>query len=437
MANTEKNSGKAPKQRSWDWRSYFPVVILKQGEMDEERGVVEDFRMLGSRKGASAKVRDFDCSVEVPSTYLECEEYLPWQKGFSKRENYGYGFVPVRDETNLRPDRRFSCNCTNGLNKNFCRHVAALLIHWEKTLGKFTFVETEEDIRLRAEKAAEAERKRREQEEEDRKRRKEEEERLRQRQEMETKQKDVSPARNFYGNRMPRAEADVHFNPETILKDVTTDRYELEIAEKLQAKAASSAESSPETMANAISSTDSSTQTTANAASSAESSPEAITNAAPQVTEMKVSFNESGRQLLHLFGKCADERVTLDMTGTAFEEIHCTCGRCHNYVSPTYSWHPRPALLCAHALLVFEEGWRRIVAEKPGDETDQKAETLLTLLADGAADFEEETVAEVRSAKKAEITLTPKITEDKRNGKLQLSFQIGRLGERLYALRNL
>lgn len=386
MKDEEKAGVKAAKQISWNWRDYFSSVLLDQGKTDEEKGLVDDFHVEKDGRSATAEVRYFDCFVQAPASYLECENYIPWQKGFGKKPEYPFFGDTERTEVDLRPDSRFRCSCSIGLNKNPCRHVAALLIHWEKACGKFTFTETEEEIRIREEREAEEE-----------KRHRIEEEIARKRQEMKAKQKDVFPVGEFYKDRMPKVPGDAHFDPETILKDATTDRYETEIAEQLQKNPSKDK---------------------------------------ARLTDMAVSFNEKGQQSLKLSGQCADETVQISMTGKEVETITCSCGRSRSK-TPSYYWNSKPVLLCAHALLVFEEGWRRIVAEKPGDETDRNADMLLSLLADGAAVPEEEAADKARSTKSQVVTLTPKITEDKRSGKLQLSFQIGRAGERSYALRNL
>ncbi len=85
---------------------------------------------------------------------------------------------------------------------------------------------------------------------------------------------------------------------------------------------------------------------------------------------------------------------------------------------------------------MFEAAWEKNLLEKPGDETDLKAAELLAALADGiAAEVPADTEEETDRAKI--IFLNPKITRDRKSDALQLSFMIGKSGERFYTLRSL
>ena len=369
---------------TWNWKENFTKTLLLQGEQDVRNGKVINFQADPDNRWASCDTAGrFQCMVIAPSSYHDCINYGEWKTGMPYQNSYGsHWYDDYDDDFDDRPDERFSCTCSIGMNKRTCRHVASLMFYWEHVHGPFTFVETEEEAEMY-----------REEEE----RRKEQERLLRER---EKKESTILSVPDVLKGHVAPLPAEAFFRMDKIAKDVTTNQYEVELANHLYD----------------------------------ESGLVPVT--------FSVDYDHFGNQVLTASGDVGIqgeeiENVCLKMNQTEFTDITCSCYRSSNK-SALYSWNPHPAKLCCHALLLFASAWEKNIDEMPGDETDEKAVKLLFALTDGmAADVPDTAEEEFEPAVSKVITLSPRITQDRRNGSLQLSFQIGKTGEREYILKGL
>ena len=377
---------------TWDWKKNFTLTLLEQGEKDVREGKLRFFDSGKDNDWATCiTAGGFHCQVIAPASYRECREYGQWRTGTGTRSQRSYYWNDFDDPEDL-PDDRFSCNCSTGINKRMCRHVASLMVRWEQKHGPFTFTETEEEARFY----------------------REEEKRLdelrRLEQERKKKEKTILMVPDVIKDTVQSIPSDVYFRLDQIAEGVTTNQYEVDLAASLSANssnpssmAASTADSieppsldSSSAISHEPSSADAPSSTEAPSVTdpACASAPPALRRSLPSV-EFSVSYAPKGEQVLQAEGRVDDEYVCLEMTRKAFTQIRCSCCRSENK-STEYAWNKHPARLCCHALLVFEAAWEKNLLEKPGDETDLKAAELLAALADGIAaevpaDTEEET----------------------------------------------
>ena len=361
----------------WDWRLNFSSnpILLDQGAQDVDNNKVLDFEEAKDRSSATCKTfGGFHCGVYAPTSYSECRGYGIWRTGgvyYGRgRRRRGYSFWNDDDA-----DSRFQCNCSTGLMNKPCRHVASLLLYWEKKHGPFIFTETEEEKKARIE-----EEERQEREERDRR-------------EREKKQKVILMVPDIIKAWVPPIPQDLYFRMDKMVKDVTTDQYEVEFVGKMRSKVP------------------------------------------VRFEKFNISYEYDGTQVLEADGHCNGEYIFLKMNRTEFLNFHCSCGR--SQTKNTRAWNSHPAKFCWHAILFFEEAWKKNVDEMPGDETDQKALKLLSALADGQTAEVISPDEEEEPDRKRIVTLSPRITLDGRSRSLHLSFTVGKTGEREYVLRSL
>ena len=188
----------APQEKTeWKWRNAFDANTLQYGEKDEAAGKLDQFEC--DPEGHWAKgVTQGGFLVQVlsaPTTYSECKTYPKWNNlhGGSAHSN-----------SLTRYDRYYSCSCSSGKVGARCRHLANLMIHWEKVHGRFIMVETEEEYHARMLEEARAE-----------------------------KEKKTMAAWNYFAKHVSHEPQGLAFSPERILKatGLQTNEYEADVAD--------------------------------------------------------------------------------------------------------------------------------------------------------------------------------------------------------------
>ena len=372
-----------PRQILWDWRSFFSLAVLEQGQRDDAAGRLIDFdRSVDWTRAVGRTVNGFYVFAKnIPASYEEAAACPRWDR---LSVPYPYG----GQEGNYK--NYYSCSCSMGVNGSRCRHLANLMFRMEKERGPFLFEETEEEVQKRL-RAEEEDRERRRLEEEERKRKallaKQKEE----------KERQQNSALNYLAKYTEPVPAGTTFSPDIILKnsDVQTNRYEAEQADRF------------------------------------------FLDETPVVSRCEVFFNEYGTQSLSVDGNCNGYAVSFVLEKDRISEMSCECGRTHP--KRLYYWNStdRDAKMCCHALCVYRSAWSRIIRENPGDETDRHADRLLSLLVKGGSP--EKAAEEVRNQefrKTPVLVLTPKITRDRKAG-LQLSFEMSRAGGKSLSVKGL
>ena len=188
---------------TWDWRSYFSPSMLEWGRQDEKEGNFKDLRFDINGRWAMARTKDGN-RVEissVPTSYLQCVEYKPWE---FRREAFLFGWGNSKDT-------RHSCTCQQGKSSGLCRHQASLMLRWEKVHGPFVFEETESEAAARREKE------------------RMEGLRLLQKQKSSVRRRvsDILTGLGIDGS------GDYSFSPERIFGEALTNQYEAELAEAI------------------------------------------------------------------------------------------------------------------------------------------------------------------------------------------------------------
>ena len=364
----------------WNWRSFFTKATLFDGERDENNGKLVDFDYSQDGTRAVGKtVNGFYVFVKnIPTNYSEAVECPRWDEmGSSYYNEYN------------RKDY-YSCSCVVGSNGSRCRHLANLMFHLEKQHGPFNFEETDEEVqeRIRAE-------------EEEKERRKAEEAARKERERLEKEKREQEKLKNaavtWLRNFAPPVPVGTTFPPDVILQktDMQTNSYE-----------------------------------TAQAGRYLEDN-DSISS------HLRVSYNNRGSQSLSVDGNCGEYAVSLVLEKDDITRLACECGRSHLKREYYWSSEDRNAKMCCHALCVYLDAWKQIVRDNPGDETDRRADQLLSLLAKGSSP--EKAMEEARSGESARspaVTLTPRITKDKKGG-LQLSFDMNRPGGKSLGIKGL
>ena len=271
-------------------------------------------------------------------------------------------------------DSRYHCSCSTGALNQFCRHVAGMMYVWEAEYGELVFEETPEEREERI--GEELKRARLEALEKERVR----------------KQENIFPAIQYLKPYVKETDDLVFFSPDQILENAETNEYEAELAEISIKK-----------------------------------------KKLPEV-RVDIEYNHIGNQILVIQGESEHYDVSMIFSDKQILQLNCECRRAHQKKMSYWGDIEKEAFFCAHALPVYASAWNWIVREKPGDATDQKASTLLSVLTRETAIPE---LPEVKKIKKPDIELIPRIISDKNTSALQLSFTIGRTGERPFVLKSL
>ena len=304
-----------------------------------------------------------------------CNAYIPasYKECISYEPWYsGQKFSP--DIMDYMRDERYNCTCSVGRLKQFCRHVAGMMYAWEEKFGELTFEETPEEREIRI------------QEEQRRiKLEKIEKERTR-------KQKNVFPAIQYIKPYVTETDDFSFFSPARILGETETNEYETELAEISMNK-----------------------------------------GMLPDV-RIDTAYDMIGEQVLVVQGESRNYSVRMMLSQTRIIDLDCECGRSRGRQESYWGEVRKEAFFCQHALPVYAAAWNRIIRDKPGDATDQKASTLLKVLTQETAINE---LPEVSKTRKPDIELIPKIITEKNSAELQLTFTVGRTRERPYVLKNM
>ena len=271
----------------------------------------------------------------------------------------------------------YSCNCSQGDMGVRCRHLASLLYHWERVRGPFVITEDEEKRKARLAR--------------------EEAERIRAEKESHTVDAEV-----FLQMHTAQDQPGLVFSLGLALNDLTltTNRYETELAERI------------------------------------------LTEEKTLSLSMNPDYDRAGDPLLKINGKIQGETVRMVMQRKKIESFDCSCGRGKFGSIPAFMYAYRKdqqRKLCCHQLVFCILAKTQIQREKPGDETDYKANRLLGLMTEIKKPKKEpETVIETNRIKKPEIRLSPRIVREiGYRESLKLTFDIGLAGGKEYAVRSL
>ena len=272
----------------------------------------------------------------------------------------------------------YTCNCSMGEQGIRCRHLVSLLYHWERVHGPFFVIEDEEQRKARlAREAAERERAEKESRTED--------------------------AGAFLRSHTKADPEDVYFSLGKAQDELTlvSNQYEREMAEEILA---------------------------------GEPEPPLL---------LDLNYDRSGELKLKIAGKVQDATVQMLMTRDSVQELSCTCGR-GSFGSNNNLFHSRyqremQRKLCCHQLVFWVWAKGQIQRENPGDETDYKANRLLSFMTAQKKNRKEpETQDKPERQKRPEVSLAPRIVrESGYRDDLKLTFDISVAGGRDYAVRSL
>ena len=216
-------------------------------------------------------------------------------------------------------------------------------------------------------------------------------------QEIEKKKKIKREPKDFLAGRAAKQPAGLSFPPDMILGKTPfeTNQYEIELAESL---------------VSAVSTAD---------------------------IDLALYYNREGEQGLQAEGRIDGNKVSMTLSRDRIVDMKCGCGRSHlRPITYWYSMDRTPDLLCGHMLAFWLRLREKIILENPGDRTDFRANQLLNILSGATLQPAGETEKETPGAGKGRLQLIPRITRDK-NDELKLTFDLGRRGERSYAVRGL
>lgn len=128
----------------WTWREYFSRETLALGEKDLGLNKLVAFHIAEDGHGAQGRtVNGFTVTVRsVPTTYPEYRDYPRWDRLVSDGKNNPNHY-----------SHYFSCDCSLGMNGARCRHLANLMLRWERKHGPFIIRESEAERAERIEAA--------------------------------------------------------------------------------------------------------------------------------------------------------------------------------------------------------------------------------------------------------------------------------------------
>ncbi len=364
-----------PNVLQWNWRSYFSRKNLEYGQIDAS--LINPDAFACDPAGAWARLTTsagFKVQVlRAPTNYDELLRYPPWDRLVTSR----YSKSP------LASSRFYSCTCSVGVMGQRCRHLASLMFKWEQVHGPFVMTESDEAFaaRLRREQEEAAEALRRKKLE----------------QEKQRKQDNRYPAIDYVLARAQSAPQGLYFPPDTILRsaELLTDQYEAELADALLASG-----NNP-------------------------------------ITSFQTVCNPGQKQVLDISGRFGEETVHIVLHQDRLNQVTCHCGR--SYLRSNY-WYPgdnRQGRMCCHALALWMRAREIIIRDNPGDVTDYNGFQLLSLISDGARLAQSAPSAETKPGKRRCVELSPRITRDRVSDAIKLNFDIGRTGERAYAVKSL
>ena len=129
-----------PRIISWNWRSVFDINTLGTAQRLLRNNMLVRITMnRGDNVSATAEFKNgFRAKCVVPASYTQCagEFYIAPDAAPASEQALNIG------------QAYFTCSCSDSL-KAPCSHQAALLLHWEKERGSFTFRETADEKALR------------------------------------------------------------------------------------------------------------------------------------------------------------------------------------------------------------------------------------------------------------------------------------------------
>ena len=361
----------------WNWRSYFSKNNLEYGRIDASFNKLGTFECDPAGSWAKCTTSGgFLVQVHhAPTTYEELVDYPAWTSLSTGRNAYGPNAF----------HNYYSCTCSQGIIGQRCRHLASLMFKWERVHGPFVMTESEEAraARIKAEEARQAE----------------ERQRKRQLEVLKAKRDNTFPVIDYILPRVPKAPKGLFFRPDSILRntELLTDQYETEQADKL------------------------------------------IASGADPNLELHTLFAQGQKQMLNASGHYADQTVHIVISQDKIEKLECDCGRAYLRSYSYWSSNQRQGRMCCHALALWMALRETIIRDNPGDETDYQGLRFLSLMTGGNTlqDSMPAISAEPVQKKRACITLVPRITKEKNSSTLKLNFDIGRSGERCYAVKGL
>ena len=348
-------------QMIWNWKQYFTKTLLTNGERDDLIDSLTNFEVSpDGHEATCTTLRGFHVRVsKVPKTPEELENYPDWTQ-------------LNRVETNgRRPFAReyYSCDCSQGILKMPCRHVAALLSRWERIHGPFIMHETPEEREGRLRRKAEAE-------------------------VIKQKKNTNLLAYEALKQTLSPLPSGTWYRPDAAMQqsEMNITQYDFELAQQLEK------ENTPVTL---------------------------------DVTE---GYLNNGSQAIRVSGKVGDRALRLVLSHDKIHEISCSCG---NTVLDQYSYYTHTVVrkLCPHGYVFWKHVDQYIREHNPGDLTDRKGASLLSVLS-GEVMENQESPENEKPRKKADVQLTPRIIEDDSSGSLKLSFDICQGNGRNYLLRS-
>ena len=148
--------------------------------------------------------------------------------------------------------------------------------------------------------------------------------------------------------------------------------------------------------------------------------------------QISIRRENDGRRILEADAYTTDdgERVPVKLEASSAGSFLCSCGCSMGGIRKKKGIKKE---LCIHQLRILRDAWSAALDYSAQGTTDQKGKNFLSLIEKQTVQARKEE-SEVIQTRVQDIRIVPRITRD--DNKVQLSFQVGRTGGRLYILKS-
>ncbi len=341
------------RKKNLDWRGLFQWYALRDAQRILDNNGVTIFYVYDDERSCNAQVETGRQKYKVNIQRAPKQYSDSWDNAI------------------------FTCTCPQlsrySRRKDYCEHIAAVMLRWEKQHGPWVFYETEAEALAR----------------EARERRRAEDERRRR--EMLEKKTSRMRALSFLKKHEKTKKEGSFFRLSDILKGINTNQYYEEVAEEI------------------------------------------LENGDIRVSELSCEFLDDFGEVINYTGRIQyyeDSFTTqIQLEHDGLHKISCSCGEC---AFPSYYYNRSE--LCAHVLVGLLKIQEYIEKEDPGDYTDLSAMRFFSEMDAGSVE-RRELVPEGFREEKHPVTIMPRLTEDADG--MKLSYKIGHDNGKMYVVRSL